>query len=1033
VFNIKEGFPRDCMYVKKMRLKNVQSFKSETELDFCEDVNVIIGKNGSGKSSIVSAIRFVICADNGSVEQNSDFIHEGNAVSEEEAEVEIVFCEYMGEEAMEREISVRRTIGMKKEEYCVNGKVVGREEFVGFLHENGILTGSSTYFIVAQGEVAALATLGDEGRYKLLKNVCGVACYERDREASVRELEDTKQNEAKIKLMVCRIDEKLRGLENDKKEIELCNTLENERRRLEYGYIEREIREINEEVLRVESLIANEYRECSDDENDYGIEVKAIEDKIKILADTRKGLSIDHRYKGKATEIENGIFNVEEKRNKLKERHAAEEEQLLKFKEEEAQNFTRSVCAKHLIGFLGTLMNKKISLEDVEAAKGMLYIKVNETKKCREEGASNRNVVERKQALEKMVERRKYLWREEKKLELAKKSIDEMVKLHESKLFQMVDARVDVYESIRDVNGVLGYVYDLVSIPDELLDAFEAVAGNSLFNVVVKDEEVASRLLKKIEGMKFRMTFMPLNRIEFKDENEIKDPMVISLASKIKCEPRYKALFRHITRDAYFCSDLKQGVYVSKKHKINVVTISGDVISKDGPISGGYEKKNGALREYKRISKEVKKHEDEYSKIQQEIKKIGREIDEAKLVIDCGDAENRSSEVLNGTVEFLNEKVKVLTKMVDMSCDDSRMEICRRLERLKVDEREILMKSNWFMVEIGKMEARLRETEAEMRRMNETMKRLEENLSKSKMHDEALRIDSRIAELRERERIIREKMFDQENEDMDVDAKRVNVETEVLMRKKHVLIGKRNELCMKIGASDFRNLECLYPEKSKEEFVSEILRINERIRGFCMISKKSVAQWEDYSNQRDTIKKKLEELSYDREKIFELICELDMKKEKTMKLAVSEVKHVFSEIYSRLTDGKKGELVETEEGLGVKIDRAMDDVNLLSGGQKAVIALCLMFSMQKVYKSPFYVFDEIDANLDSQIREKVCMMIKEMNEWHKCQFIMASFRKEALICGDKYFSVEFKEKKSSVAQVSRELAYEFLNDSPDGN
>ncbi|KAM0672719.1 structural maintenance of chromosomes protein [Ordospora colligata] len=1017
------------MHVKKMRLKNVKSFKSETELRFSEGVNVIIGKNGSGKSSIVSALRFAMCAEDRNVEQNSDFIHEGNAISEEEAEVEIVFCESMEEETMEREISIRRTIGMKKDEYFVNGKVVSREEYVGFLHENGILTGSSTYFIVAQGEVAALATLRDKDRHKLLKDVCGVACYEKDRETSIRELEDTKQNETRIRLMIGRIDEKLRSLENDKKEVELCNALENERRRLEYGYIEREVREINDEILRVESLIANECRECSDDEDDYVIEAKEIEDRIKILVDARKRLSIDPRYNEKTKYIEKGICNLEEKRNKLKERHSTEEEQFLKFKEEEAQNFIRSVCVRHFIGFLGTLMNKKISLEEVEVAKAALCNKMNEMEKSRE-GVSSRKVVDMKRDLENMVERRKYLWREEKRLELSKKSIDEMVKLHESKLFQIVDTRADIYESMREFNGVLGYVYDLVSIPDELLNAFEAVAGNSLFNVVVRDEEVASMLLKKIEGMKFRITFMPLNRIELKDANEIKDPMVISLASKIRCEPRYRALFRHITHDAYFCSDLKQGVYVSKKYKINVVTISGDVISKDGPISGGYEKKSGALREYKRICKELRKHGDDYGKIKQEIKNIGREIDEMKLLIDCGDVENRTSEVLSGTVEFLDEKVKMLTKMVGMSSEDCRTEICKRLERLRTDEKEILMKSNWFMVEIGKMGLRLREAETEMKKINDAIKRLEENLSKSKMYDEALRIDEKIADLREKEKIIREKIFDQENDDVIVDAKRVNVETEVLMRKKHVLIGKRNELCMKIGATDFRNLECLYPEKSKEEFVSEISRINERIRGFCMINKKSVSQWEDYSSQRDLIKKKLDELGYDREKIFELICELDLKKEKTMKLALSEVKRVFSEIYSKLTDGKIGELIDTTEGLGVKIDGLTDEVNLLSGGQKVVIALCLMFSMQRVYKSPFYVFDEIDANLDSQVRERVCMMIKEMNECHKYQFIIASFRKETLVCGDRYFSVEFKEKKSSVVEVPKETAYEFLNDGP---
>ncbi|VDM73258.1 unnamed protein product [Strongylus vulgaris] len=80
----------------------------------------------------------------------------------------------------------------------------------------------------------------------------------------------------------------------------------------------------------------------------------------------------------------------------------------------------------------------------------------------------------------------------------------------------------------------------------------------------------------------------------------------------------------------------------------------------------------------------------------------------------------------------------------------------------------------------------------------------------------------------------------------------------------------------------------------------------------------------------------------------------------------------------------------------------------LSGGQKSLVALALIFAIQKCDPAPFYLFDEIDAALDAQHRKAVADMIHELAE--NAQFITTTFRPELLESAEKYYGVKFRNK-----------------------
>ena len=96
----------------------------------------------------------------------------------------------------------------------------------------------------------------------------------------------------------------------------------------------------------------------------------------------------------------------------------------------------------------------------------------------------------------------------------------------------------------------------------------------------------------------------------------------------------------------------------------------------------------------------------------------------------------------------------------------------------------------------------------------------------------------------------------------------------------------------------------------------------------------------------------------------------------------------------------------------------------LSGGQKSLVSLTLIFAIQKCDPAPFYLFDEIDANLDAAHRTAIVGMIQELSE--NAQFIVTTFRPETLVLADKFYGVTFNNKISRISVIDRDEAVNFV-------
>lgn len=161
-------------------------------------------------------------------------------------------------------------------------------------------------------------------------------------------------------------------------------------------------------------------------------------------------------------------------------------------------------------------------------------------------------------------------------------------------------------------------------------------------------------------------------------------------------------------------------------------------------------------------------------------------------------------------------------------------------------------------------------------------------------------------------------------------------------------------------------------------------KANQHLKKYSHVNKKALDQFLSFSEQKEKLYKRKEELDVGNEKICELMQTLEMRKVEAIQFTFKQVAKYFSTVFKKLVPQGNGHLVlktrDSHEndidpevassddftGIGIRVsflsssEAEMREMNQLSGGQKSLVALALIFSIQKCDPAPFYLFDEID-------------------------------------------------------------------------
>lgn len=320
-------------------------------------------------------------------EERQGLLHEGSGSAVMSAYVEIIFDN--SDERFPtggREVVLRRTIGLKKDEYSVDRKVVTKSDVMNLLEAAGF-SRSNPYYIVPQGRVTALTNMKESDRLNLLKEVAGTHVYEARRAESLKIMNDTNNKREKIDELLEYIKERLSELEEEKEELRGYQDKDRERRCLEYAYYHREqvtIQNALEDLdnARQDGLDSSDTHRAEYNEGEKAIakidaEIHKLQREVELLQIDRRQLEEDRRDSAKA------LAKAEMKAKNLKEGQSAQEKARASHGAE-LESVQAEIAAKEqeLAAILPDYMERKSregeakrQLDAVEATRSRLFAK----------------------------------------------------------------------------------------------------------------------------------------------------------------------------------------------------------------------------------------------------------------------------------------------------------------------------------------------------------------------------------------------------------------------------------------------------------------------------------------------------------------------------------------------------------------------------------------------------------------------------------------------------------------------------------
>ncbi|KAK8641312.1 hypothetical protein V6N13_010725 [Hibiscus sabdariffa] len=312
------------------------------------------------------------------------------------------------------------------------------------------------------------------------------------------------------------------------------------------------------------------------------------------------------------------------------------------------------------------------------------------------------------------------------------------------------------------------------------------------------------------------------------------------------------------------------------------------------------------------------------------------------------------------------------------------------------------------------------------------------------------RVSGRIDELTKQLRGIKDEKNNLKGLEADYESTLQNEakELEQLLSRRSSLLARQEEFSKKIRELGPLSSDAFetYKRKQIKELQKMLHRCNEQLQQFSHVNKKALDQYVNFTEQREELQKRQAELDAGDEKIKELIAVLDQRKDESIERTFKGVARHFREVFSELVQGGHGHLVmmkkkdgdraaddddddddgpreadmegRVEKYIGVKVKVSFtgqgetQSMKQLSGGQKTVVALTLIFAIQRCDPAPFYLFDEIDAALDPQYRTAVGNMIRRLADVANTQFITTTFRPELVKVADQIYVAQYRLRSS---------------------
>lgn len=571
-------------------------------------------------------------------------------------------------------------------------------------------------------------------------------------------------------------------------------------------------------------------------------------------------------------------------------------------------------------------------------------------------------------------------------------------------------------------HGVIDFAINLVDFDDIYLDAFFYAVGDTL---IVEDAEAAEQLMGK-----YRM---------------------VTLDGKL-----------------YEKSSAITGGYVKK-------SIFGFGQNDDKELENAKAKLDELQRKYDEAVANKKMLEEKLDKIRVTYSSSSTEYSKAKIELSNMTAQFENSQnLLEAKKTFVNEnepKIEKLNSELD-KIEAKRVGLSEKIQQAqdKLSELDSLLndkdlkdlkeKTQGIEDEIRHLNNNLMNVNNEINGYNNTIKfneqliiskeediknttRNNESLEKDKetykaeiiqleeqlttLSDKIAVIDAKIGELvKEKEEIHKSLVDLQTNSAVkSSEIDRINEQIESFKTRRKELEPQLKEASEILENSGVEIAKLEPVQISIDELNTKIQRLDKRMQELGDVNMRAIVSYEEKAARKEELDTQIKTLSTERQSILDKMNGFEQQKKEAFMTTFTAINENFKDIYHQLSEGEGRLILENEKdplSAGMTIEAKPRDkttnnkLGALSGGEKALTALALVFSIQKYLPAPFYALDEVDASLDTMNVERIAEMVKKQSS--DTQFLVVSHRRPMIEAANRTIGVTQKEKgKTKVTGV----------------
>lgn len=965
------------MYLKEIKASGFKSFADTIDIELTNGISGIVGPNGSGKSNVVDAVRWVLGEQ--SVKQlrgegaMSDVIFTGSKSRRAAsfASVTLVFDnsdKYLNIEY--DEVQIKRTIYKTGEnEYFINNTKTRLKDILELFMDTG--ASKESFNIISQGDVANILSGKAEDRRVIFEEASGVLKYKKRKDEALRKLSKTHDNMARVDDIISELNTNMEPLKKqsedakiylEKKEklenVEIALTVNDiEKYNYEYKYSKEKVSELTLSITKMLSENSSEQAKIETIKNNISklnseLYLKQ-QELVKVSANAEKlsgekaMISERSKYNSEDVKLHDNIISLKEKILKIESQISALN------KEIESEKSSNKVIGEKL-------NNTEIKLSEIEKNKENLNSKLNQ--KLREITAQKH----RKEVLMNSLENNS-------SLPYSVKNV-----LNNPKL--------------TGIHGVLG---KLLEFEEKYSEALEVSLMSSVSHIVCDNEEDAKEAVRYLKNNNLgRATFLPISVIkprsidsESYETIKFMNGFVDIASNLVKYDTKYRNIVLSLLGTIIVVDNIDNANLISKKlkNRYKVVTMTGEVVNIGGSITGGSLKKSSILSERYELENVIK----DIDVLDSEIREIENKINEVDDNYTNLELEKNSIIIsVNSNSEILKNKYNVL--------DDLTNEKSTLMTELSNNQNIV---NNVI-------------TNEEEKILNEYYKEIEK---RDELNIEINQIHKKI-ELENEDLINNESSLKNNNQEY-------NKAQEEL--KSHEI--KVNRLDVKIDnlLNILTNDYSISYEKAKEKYILEIdsnearsivSTLKREIKSLGDVNVGAIEEYDRVKERYEFLNKQKEDLTNAENVLLEIITEMDDIMKDKFSSTFNKIKEAFNETFRKLFNGGKAELKLTDPSniLETGIDiialppgKKLQHISLLSGGEKTLTAIALLFSILKVRPVPFCILDEVEAALDEVNVDNFGKYLKEFKG--DTQFIIITHKKKTMEYADVLYGITMQE------------------------